>query len=296
MHAPSAAAASLMLTPLPAGTTLGPVSLTVSDLDRALEYYQRRIGLRLHARDGDAARLGVGGPDLLVLTEVPGARHPHRTTGLYHFAILLPARDALARTLQHLVDTRTPLQGLSDHLVSEAIYLADPDGNGIEIYRDRPRSTWTYEDGALRMTTEPLDVDNLMAEVAGRDIPWTGLPAGTTIGHIHLHVADIAQAEHFYRDILGFDITTRYGPSASFVSAGGYHHHVGLNTWAGVGAPPPPPGSVGLRYATIQLPTPESLDRVVERVRAAGVLIEQRDDDVLVRDPSANALLLTAAR
>lgn len=284
-----------MFTPLPTSTTLGPVSLTVSDLDRSLAFYQDRIGLRLHRREGDTAYLGVGGPDLLVLTEVPGALHPRRTTGLYHFAILLPSRVALAQTLQHLAETRTPLRGLSDHLVSEAIYLADPDANGIEIYRDRPRTTWRYDDGTLRMTTEPLDVNDLMSELGERELPWTGLPAETTIGHIHLHVADIAAAERFYRDVLGFDLTTRYGPSASFVSAGGYHHHVGLNTWAGVGAPPPPPGSVGLRHATIHLPTPESLERVVERVRGAGVPVERRDEGVLVHDPSENSLLLTAA-
>jgi len=280
---------------LPADTKLGPVSLTISDLDRSLAFYQDHIGLRLHRRDGDTAHLGVGGPDLLRLTQVPGARRVRGTTGLYHFAILLSSRAALAATLQHLAETRTPLQGLSDHLVSEAIYLADPDGNGIEIYSDRPRGTWRYDGGMLRMTTEPLDVDNLMLELGERDVPWTGLPAGTTIGHIHLQVADITAAEHYYHDVLGFEIVTRYGHSASFLSAGGYHHHIGVNTWAGVGAPPPPAGSVGLRYATVLLPSAEALDQAVERVQRAGGPVEEHDAGIIVRDPSANALLLTPA-
>ncbi len=278
------------------GTVIGYVHLTVSDLGRSLAFYQDILGFRLHRRDGNTARLGAGGPDLLLLTEQPGARpRPPRTSGLYHFAILVPSRADLARTLLHLVETQTTLQGLSDHLVSEAIYLADPDGNGIEIYSDRPRDAWQFEGTLVSMATRPLDVDGLLAELSGRDGAWSELSAETVIGHVHLHVADLAEAQTFYVDVLGFDIMQRYGSQALFVSAGGYHHHIGLNTWAGVGAPPPPPDAAGLRTFVICLPDETELDRLTSRVREAGLAFEETPDGVLVRDPSQNCLLLASA-
>jgi catechol 2,3-dioxygenase len=276
-----------------ADTKIGAVSLTVSQLDRSLAFYQDVLGFKVHQLQGDTAHLGAGGPDLLILTQQPGARRVRGTTGLYHFAILVPSRLDLARSLQHFAQTRTPLQGFSDHLVSEAIYLADPDGNGIEIYRDRPRGEWPRDGKQIRMATDPLDVEGLLGELAGHDEPWNGLAAPTVIGHVHLHVAHIDTAKDFYCGVLGFDLMARYGPSALFVSAGGYHHHIGLNTWAGVGAPPPPADAVGLRHFVVLLPNEAELERVVERIRAAGMASEETAAGVLVRDPSMNALLLT---
>src|SRR5574341_1976790 len=223
-------------------TRLGSVHLTVSDLDRSLQFYGSALGLRTRRREEAVAELGTGTASLLILWERAGAKpRPRHTSGLYHFAILLPSRADLARALQRLLEARYPIDGASDHLVSEAVYLADPDGNGIEIYADRSRRALPVRDGQLRMDTLPLDLEDLMNEVQAGPPAATGLPEATRIGHIHLHVADLATAEAFYRDVLGFDLMVRYGSSASFLSAGGYHHHIGVNTWAGAGAPPPPP-------------------------------------------------------
>ncbi len=275
-------------------TALGPVHLTVAELDRSLEFYRGAIGFRMARRETDGAVLSVDGTaPLLLLTEHPGARpKPPRTTGLYHYAILLPQRADLARSLQRLSEVRYPLQGASDHLVSEALYLADPDGNGIEIYADRARERWPRLGDLLQMGTEPLDVDDLLGELAQDGRPWQGLPADTRIGHVHLHVADLDQAEAFYSGVLGFDLMLHYGRSAAFLSAGGYHHHIGLNTWAGVGAPPPPPDAAGLRAFTIQLPDAAEQERVVERVQAAGLTGEYDGEAVFLRDPSGNGIRL----
>jgi len=272
-------------------TTLGAVHLRVTDLERALDYYQQALGFVIHDRDGDRARLGAGGVDLLVLNEHPDGQPVRGTSGLYHFAIVVPSRVELAQSLKRIAETRTPVQGFADHWVSEAIYLADPDDNGIEIYRDRPRTEWDYHDGQLQMGTDRLDVDGLMAELDGQDGIRDGLHADTVIGHMHLHVADLDSAERFYSDVLGFDLMLRYGPSASFVSAGGYHHHIGLNTWAGVGAPPPPPDAPGLEHFVIHLPDADALEAVLDRLRQANVDIAESDDGFLVRDPSQNGVL-----
>jgi catechol 2,3-dioxygenase len=228
-------------------TTIGPVTLTVADATRLTAFYTERLGFAVHAHDGPAVRLGAGGDDLLVLVEDRDAPSAPGTAGLFHFAVLVPSRPALALALAKLVETRTRLQGAADHLVSEALYLADPEGNGIEIYRDRPRETWVREGGQIKMTTDPLDVDTLYDEGAPVLSTWNGLPEGTIIGHIHLRVAQIAPAEHFYCDELGMQLNARYGKQASFVALGDYHHHVAFNTWGGVGAPLPPPGALGLR-------------------------------------------------
>jgi len=276
------------------GTRLGPVHLTVADLSRSLTFYGEAIGLRLLRRDSNAALLGAdGGTPSLVLTELRGARRkPARSTGLYHVAILLPARADLARALRRLEEVRHPLQGASDHLVSEALYLADPDGNGIEIYADRPRDQWPRFRGGLQMATEPLDVHGLLSALDADAAPWRGLPPATTIGHVHLHVADLDAAYAFYVGTVGFDLVLRFGGSAAFVSAGGYHHHLGLNTWAGVGAPPPPPDAVGLRAFTVIVPDDDELARVLGRARAAAVKIEEWNGAAALRDPSGNAMLL----
>ncbi|MBP7691213.1 MAG: VOC family protein, partial [Anaerolineales bacterium] len=190
-----------MISPtLPAELQLGYVHLNVSNLERALKFYEHALGFRLHRRDGGAtAYLGAGGPDLVVLTEQPGALRPRRTTGLYHFAILTPSRPALAHSIQHIAETRTPVQGAADHLVSEALYLPDVDGNGIEIYRDRPRAEWRDAAGNFRMDTLPLDLDGLMRELPAA--AWTGLAPAPVLGHMHLHVRDIPEARAFYVDV-----------------------------------------------------------------------------------------------
>jgi catechol 2,3-dioxygenase len=270
-------------------TTIGPVSLTVADLPRVLAFYTERLGFRVHADDGGTIRLGAGASDLLVLVERKDAQRPHGTTGLFHFAVLLPSREALALALARLAETRTLLHGASDHRVSESLYLADPEGNGIELYRDRPRDTWVWEDGTLRMTVDPLDVEALLQEAATSATVWSGLPEGTVIGHVHLKVAHIAPAERFYCDLLGFELTARYGARASFVAMEGYHHHVAFNTWSGVNAPPPPEGATGLREFVVHFGDADDVARVVARIASAGVPVAP---DGSVQDPSGNRLRL----
>jgi catechol 2,3-dioxygenase len=271
-------------------TRLGAVHLTVADLERSLAFYQAVLGFQVQARGAGTADLGAGREALVVLTEEPGARPVRHHSGLYHFAILTPSRLALARVLRNLIATETRFGG-SDHLVSEALYLSDPDGNGIEVYRDRPRSTWTYARGQLTMDTIPLDYPGILAELGADPTPWTGLEPGTVLGHMHLHVADLPGAVRFYRDTIGLGLMTTFGEAAAFLSAGGYHHHLGLNTWAGVGAPPPPPGSVGLRHFVVVLPSAAERDRLRQRLADARVAVEERVDGLFVRDPSQNGVL-----
>jgi catechol 2,3-dioxygenase len=275
-------------------TRIGTVHLTVADLDRARRFYETTLGFRALPGGGSELLLGADDVPLLALTARPGARpKPAHATGLYHFAILVPDRRSLARSLRRLAEQGYPLGGASDHGVSEALYLSDPDENGIEIYRDRPRDAWPRDpDGHQAMVTQPLDLRDLLA--AG-DATWDGLAAGTRIGHIHLHVADLAAAEEFYCGTLGFELMQHYGHSAAFVSAGGYHHHIGLNTWAGVGAPPPPDDAAGLRYVEVVLPDAAEVERVVARAAAAGFAGERHGGGVLLRDPSHNGVLLVAA-
>ena len=271
-----------------AATTLGAVHLTVSDLDASLAYYRETIGLDVLERDGSAARIGSGGLELLVLVEEPGARPAIGHTGLYHFALLLPERIDLARWLAHAARDRVPLVGLSDHFVSEAIYLSDPDGHGIEIYWDRPREIW---EGLVadRLTTIPLDVANLLGELSDpQSEPFDGLARGTVMGHVHLKVRAVPETIDFFRDGLGFALMAQLGLQAAFLSAGGYHHHFGANTWESAGATPPPPGTAALRHATIVLPDAVERDRVLDRVARHGYTV----DGSTVRDPSGNALVL----
>lgn len=279
---------------LAADSQIGGLALTVADLERSVRFYEDVLGFKLLDRSEGAATLGTAdATPLLHLVEEPGARPmPQRSTGLYHFAVLFPTRADLARALGRIAEQRYPLQGASDHLVSEAIYLADPDGNGIEIYRDRAREEWPRIDGEIQMATDPLDLYALLAEAG--EVSDAVAPAGTRIGHMHLQVADIPAAEAFYVDALGFDVVFRM-PSALFVSAGGYHHHLGLNTWQSRGGAPAPAGSAGLRQFTIELPDAGELQRVAERLQEAGLPIARSDDSVIVADPWKNQVRLAVA-
>ncbi|HZD87121.1 MAG TPA: VOC family protein [Gaiellaceae bacterium] len=269
---------------------MGLVELTVSDLERSLEYWQRAVGLRVLLRDAGTAELGTDAP-LLRFVEEQGATPADGFTGLYHVALLVPDRPALARFLAHVAREGIPLEGLSDHEVSEAIYLRDPDRHGIEIYADRPRKQW---DGRVLelMTTKPLDAESLLGEQGGE--AFDGLSEGTTVGHVHFRVRDVDEAVGFYRDVLGMGLMAQLGRAAAFLSAGGYHHHVGVNSWETRGASPAPGGTATLRHATIALTGGAERDRLAAAVAETGQEPEQRDDGILVRDPSGNRLLLVA--
>jgi catechol 2,3-dioxygenase len=264
----------------------------VADLERSLSYYRQAVGLQVLSVEGRRASLGVDGHELLRLVEEPSAKPARGYSGLYHFALLLPERTDLARWLAHATRDRVALVGLSDHFVSEALYLSDPDEHGIEIYWDRPREVWEGQ-VAGRMTTLPLDVEDLLAELPGRpsEEPFDGLPSGTRMGHVHLKVARIPETLAFYRDVLGFGLMAQLGTHALFMSAGGYHHHLGANTWESAGAPAAPAGTAALRHATIVLPDADELGLVLDRVRASGYDIEQSAAGPLVRDPSGVPLL-----
>jgi catechol 2,3-dioxygenase len=273
-------------------TRIGEVALRVRDLSRSVDFYTKHLGFTVMERAPAQARLGDGDTHILVLREDPQARTMTKTAGLYHFAILVPSRMELARSLRRLIERQTPLQGFADHLVSEAIYLADPDGNGIEIYRDRARDEWPRRNGQLLMATDPLDVHGLLDEISGEDDDWAGLAPGTTIGHIHLQVSDLQPAVDFYHDTIGFDLIMRYGPSAAFLSAGGYHHHVGLNTWAGTGVPPAPPEATGLVWFTIDIPDQESYQELARRLSTRKIATQKQGQGLLIHDPSGIAILL----
>jgi catechol 2,3-dioxygenase len=277
---------------LPATLRLGAVHLTVSDLDRSVAFYEEAIGLRLNSHAGAVAAMGAGGEDLVVLHEEAGTRRAGRHAGLYHYALLFPSREELARAALRLAVTKTRIQGASDHGTHEAIYLPDPDGNGIELAADRPREAWPrpleYAGGPY-----PLDLDGLLSAIAGEQ-PRAQAGPGLGIGHLHLHVGDLERGLAFYRDVLGFELMTFMPGAAAFVSAGGYHHHLAFNVWRGEGVPPAPAGRVGLRHWTVVLENQEEVEAVRERVRAAGVQVEEGEGEgFLVRDPWDIAAVFT---
>jgi catechol 2,3-dioxygenase len=272
---------------VPAETRMGAVHLTVADLDRSLAYYETQIGLRVHARADGRAQVGAGGEDLLVLTEEPGAKPADGYSGLFHFALLVPERIDLARWLAHAARDRVALSGLSDHYVSEAIYLRDPDGHGIEIYADRPRELWEGEVGT-RLTTLPLDTNDLLATLEDPTAePFDGLAGGTVMGHVHLCVTDVEQTVEYYRDVVGFGLMAQLGDQAAFLSAGGYHHHLGGNTWQSAGRPYAPAGYARLTQMTIVLPDGASRDRLAERLGGTEVLDPSGIPIALAVSPSA---------
>lgn len=296
MSTPSTAPSS---TPtLPDALRLGAAHLTVTDLDRSVAWYQDVAGLRQHGRDGAVARLGAGGEDVLVLHEQPGARPAGRHAGLFHVALLYPSRLELSRTTRRLATNRLPLTGASDHGVSEALYLRDPDGNGIELYADRPRSAWpapTEAGQQVGMYTRALDVEDLLRVSDGEDVRRHAAE-GLAVGHLHLHVGRVAQAVAFYRDLVGFAEVTTY-PGASFLSAGGYHHHLAVNVWAGEGVGPAPADAVGLREWSAVLPDDAAVGAVRARLEAAGVAVaDEGAAGVVLRDPWGIALRLVTAR
>ena len=242
---------------------------------------------------GDVVPLGVDGSPLVELVPGPDApSRPPRSTGLFHLALLVPTRADLARTLRRVAGSGWPLSGASDHLVSEALYLSDPEGNGIELYRDRPRDEWPIAGDSVEMATLPLDLESLLGEPGG-ETAAVSMPEGTILGHVHLQVADLDAAEAFWVDALGLDVTARGYPGALFTSAGGYHHHVGLNTWAGPGAPSPPPGARGLVRFEVVLPDDDAVDEAAQRLgRVASV--DRVDGGVSATDPSGNTVLVRA--
>jgi catechol 2,3-dioxygenase len=282
---------------MPDETVIGEVALRVADLERSVRFYTGPFGLGLFDRREGLAVLGADGRPLLRLTERPDARpKPHSATGLYHFAVLLPDRAALGRLFLNLVKYGVPIEGAADHLVSEAIYLRDPDGNGIEIYRDKPRQEWPMAGPEVRMANAPLDFEGIVA--AAGDRPWEGIAPGTRIGHVHLQVSDLGQAERFYCQILGFTVMQRWR-GALFVSAGGYHHHIGLNVWASLGGPPAPEDSAGLEYFGVVVPFAGDLRALAAALAQEGVeFSEVQTDDgrpaIRTYDPDRIGLLISA--
>lgn len=271
---------------------LGRVRLQVAELARSVEYYSDVLGLRVLERADGWAVLGAQGDDtpLVELREFKGAKPiPRRgRLGLYHFALLLPDRASLGRFARHIADIGVRA-GASDHLVSEAFYLQDPDGLGIEVYADRPRSKWEVLEGQVKMATEPLDVISLVHEAG--DTVWSGMPAGTSIGHVHLHVDDLRTAAAFYHEALGFDRVVWSYPGALFVSAGGYHHHLGLNTWA-AGAAVAQPDDARLLDWEIILPTPADVEAAVASLRSHGYTVSRDDDTWRATGPWGTELRL----
>lgn len=265
---------------------IGTVTLRVRDLAKLAAYYRDAIGLQLLAANDQSAELGVGGRVLVRLEA--GAERPSSAAGLFHLAILLPSRRDLADWLKHAAETGIRLEGASDHLVSEALYLSDPEGNGIEIYRDRTRSEWPRNaDGGIAMATERLDLDRLLAEAAPG--PYAGMPSGTGMGHIHLRVGDTAAAEAFYRDLIGFELMVRY-PGASFLSSGGYHHHVAGNIWGSRGAGARKQGEAGLDRFELVARNDSDFAAMRQRILAGG---GSEDDGVpTIADPWGNRLAL----
>jgi catechol 2,3-dioxygenase len=268
---------------------VGEVNIKVKNLDYSVTFYQNIIGLQVLDRTDHKAVLTTNGKTPLLTLEQPAdviAKAGHMT-GLYHFAILLPTRADLAVFLRHMLQTGYPL-GAGDHYVSEALYITDPDGNGIEVYRDRPSDEWNWNNGLVDMATEQLDAEGIIAE---SNAEWNGLPAKTVMGHIHLHVADLKKAEEFYTKGLNFNPVSYY-PQAAFLSTGGYHHHIAINTWQGVGVPAPPKNSVGLNWYSLVFPDEGARDKVIEQLKQLRAPIMKEANDYITSDPSGNQIRL----
>src|SRR5512133_2049576 len=279
-------------------TKMGYVSLTVANLENQILFYTQVLGFKLHWRDGNRAGLGAGGGDLLRLTEEPNLKRYRGTTGLYHFAVLFPNRRELARAVARLFVHKYENYP-TDHIMTKTTYLDDPEGNGIELYAESPEDgTWSLAhgeyitrraDGSLSNGREPLNVNALFQLLSEADSLDQSIPPETRVGHVHLHVRDVQEAVDFYHGVIGFDVMgVAKAFRMGFVSAGGYHHHLGLNTWQGEGAPPPPVDAAGLKYFTVELPNQEALNEVIARIDMAGIPSNQTEDGDLLQDPSQN--------
>lgn len=280
---------------LPEQTHLGVIYLRVSDLERSLAFYRDVLGMRVLPREAGVAQLSAkpDGPPLLELIEHSGAPpRPAGMPGLYHLALLYPERLDLARAVHRLLESRWQIQGASDHSVSEAVYLADPDGNGVELYVDRPADLWRWEAGQVMMRTMPLDLPGLLIDFRDELDSWPGMPAGTVIGHIHLHVSNLERAESFYGDLLGFEVTTRAYPGALFLAAGGYHHHIGLNTWAGMGPVRSPEEIPGLLAFEVVIPDPSLIAQICQNAGRRGIEHMQTRAGCRLRDQDGNGVIL----
>ena len=271
---------------------VGHVQIKVENLKRAVSFYQDILGFDILEQTPSSAKLTTDGKTSILSLEQPEAVVPKqgRTTGLYHLAILLPERADLANLVIHLSEQGIPL-GSADHLVSEALYIEDIDGNGIEIYVDRSPSEWIWQEEEVRMTVDPLDIQNLLA-ISSPESAWQGMPDRTVMGHIHLHVSDLAKTEEFYVEGLGLDVVNRFGGQALFLSYGQYHHHIGVNIWNGKGAPRPSPNSVGLQSFTLVLPDEDIRLQVIENIKRIGRSVIEEDHHYITSDPSGNRILL----
>lgn len=267
------------------------VAIQVADLQRSIRFYKDFLGFQVMEKSENKVTLSADGKTSLISIEQPEGVSPkqRKTTGLYHFAILLPTKKDLALFLKHLLQAgrEYALQlGASDHLVSEALYFSDPDGNGIEVARDRSSEKWKWSGKSVQMSTEPLDADGLLSLATGE---WERMPKETLIGHIHLHVNDLSKAKEFYLDGLGFQEVTSY-PGASFLSDKGYHHHIAINIWNGEGVPAPAPKEVGLKFFTVTYPFPTDADRAIQRLISLGFSVDHNT----VRDPAGNQIVINA--
>lgn len=276
-------------------TFVGQVNLKVQNIERSIAFYKEVIGFKVLEQSGKTANLTADGKTVLLSIEQPDDVVPKqgRTTGLYHFALLLPKRTDLARIVQHFMEIGIQL-GSSDHLVSEALYLSDPDGNGIEIYVDRDPSEWNWNNGEVEMTVDPLNFPDLLSY--GKQQSWKGLPAETVMGHIHLHVSELRETEEFYVKGLGFEVVNRFGTQALFISDGKYHHHIGLNTWNGIGAPTPPPNSAGLESFSLMLSSEEKKNKIVVQLKEIGASHTEENGSIITMDPSGNRIRLIAKK
>lgn len=273
-------------------THVAEVGLKVLDLEKMIQFYSRTIGFSILSQSEERAELGVEGKTLLVLDAIAGLTPKmRRYAGLYHFAILLPSRAELGKVLLHLHYQGIEL-GSSDHLVSEALYLSDPEGNGIEIYRDRDAAEWDWNEDEIKMAVDPLDAEGMVRAVQGSGETWQGIPAGTVMGHIHLHVSDLAKAERFYVDGLGFEVVASMGRQALFVADQKYHHHIGLNVWNGVGIPALPEKTAGLNYYTLNFDSEEKRRDIVGKLQEIGAEIIEYQNYMETKDPAGNVIRL----
>ncbi|MBS4196038.1 VOC family protein [Lederbergia citri] len=266
--------------------------LTVQNLERSVDFYEKVLGFKVIERTNEKASISADGKTALLSLEQRKDATPRdpRTSGLYHIAFLMPNRSHLADIVHYFIQTRYPLQGASDHHVSEALYLADPEGNGIEIYIDRDPEKWIWQGDQVYMTTEPLDVENLLQEAT--ETGWKGMPEKTIIGHIHLQVAELEKTREFYYDGLGFDLILRYGSQALFMSKNKYHHHIGLNTWNSKGVAAPSENSTGLKYFTIALPNNEEKQKIMEQLKKINAPMTEENGKILTTDPSGINIVL----